>query len=343
MTNPLAHIRPRMGHALDASTASVLTLAHIGLMRRIGAPQTGDIEIPSLEFDLPEGENAGANIAHPAPVKISTPDQQRQETQAQTSATRPSLATTPPAHSASKPAASEHAETAKPNLQLVRETPAIFAPNAASNQPIQSHSKPAQAHTIAQILTRAAQRQSAPNQRQSETQRDSALPSDQAPFQSIAPLLALKNSIAAQSANTRLAAQTPVQPTEINQNISDAARSIAPIPSPFQAKTLQPHTAQTPHNAAQTPFAPPTAHSHAPLIPSPQKTGRPSTTAPSAQSASQLVETLLRPHSHIAPKAHPTPDTTHDLFDFENRLRDALGEIMVQDMLRHGLRIPGAF
>ncbi len=343
MTNPLAHIRPRMGHALDASTASVLTLAHIGLMRRIGAPQMGDIEIPSLEFDLPEGENAGANIARPVPAKISEPDQQRPETLAQTSAIRPPLATNTSEHSTPKPPASEHAETPKPNLQLVRETPTLVAPDAASNQTVQSHSKPAQARTIAQILTRAAQRQSAPKQRQAETQRDGALPSNQAQLQPIAPLLALKNPIAAQSANTRLAAQTHAQPAEINQNTSSTAPSIAPIPSPFQASTLQPHTAQTPHNVQQTPFALPTAHSHAPLIPSTQKSGPSSITAPSAQSVSQLVETLLRPHSPVAPKAQLTPDTTPDLFDFETRVRDALGEIMVQDMLRHGLRIPGAF
>lgn len=75
----------------------------------------------------------------------------------------------------------------------------------------------------------------------------------------------------------------------------------------------------------------------------------PETGTTATGSLSALVDSLLLQNAQSAPPcaapsfAAPNSTAPEDDFDFETRLRAALADILAQDMLRHGLRIPGVF
>lgn len=321
MTKPAAYLRPRMGHALSQTAGSVLTLAHQAFVRR-GSEQVAAI-VPSAEMAALTDQDTGSGM----PVHRAKPAAFDQSERGPKAPTAPQHKTKPVAQTPLAPffsnhrAPDSHRETgpSQQGLKLVANTQRTDA-NTPTEQPDKRPDTALSPQILAHMLVKAAERR------------------QPVPRAQIAPLQMLQskqpppNGHVHTPANTVFAAriaqvqgrepseqQTPADKIWPQQQSGNGTAPTADRKGGFLGDGTTPLSHR---NTAQTP-----------------ETG---TTATGSLSA--LVDSLLRQNAQSAPPyAAPNSAAPEDDFDFETRLRAALADILAQDMLRHGLRIPGVF
>lgn len=326
MTNPAAYLRPRLGDALSQTAGSVLTLAHQALVRR-GPERTDTAGFPSAETKVLTDQKAGLG----APAHRVNP-----------------AVFNPPEHGQHQPVAAQ--DVAK---SLGQATSDALYSNAKKTNP-NSGITPSQ--QVLKLVTNSPVTQADTQTEQDDTPQDTATSSQLLPKM-------LRNGIARRAAGYPVQIQT--DQTSPPLQIYPDGRAMVNLPNPYATRNTQvqgialqggsPQEGQTPFSIVQPqqPAFETTATGQrsasslgSKTIPSRNASAAPETTNTSSGSLSALVDSLLRPNTqnaqNDAPLQAPAPNAEDD-FDFETRLRAALADILAQDMLRHGLRIPGVF
>ncbi|MDR6264084.1 hypothetical protein [Roseobacter sp. N2S] len=326
MTNPAAYLRPRLGDALSQTAGSVLTLAHQALVRR-GPERTDAAGFPSAETTVLTDQEAGLRApAHRVNSAVFDP----------------------PEHGQHQPVAAQDVATS-----LAKATSDALSPSALKPNP-NSEITPSQ--QVLKLVTNSPVTQADTQTEQDDTRQDTATSSQLL-------LKMLRNGIARRTA--AYAAQIQTDQTSMPMQIYPDGRAMVNLPNPFATRNAQlqgiglqggsPQEGQTPFSIVQPqqPAFETTATGQrsassvgSKTIPSRNASAALETTNTSSGSLSALVDSLLRPNTqnaqNDAPLQAPAPNAEDD-FDFQTRLRAALADILAQDMLRHGLRIPGVF
>ncbi len=319
MTNPAAYLRPRMGHALSMATMRVLPLLQIGLGRRMHhqkpdsgfemqdavLPNEADIGMsPPAGSRVVGGKDAGAVFGPDPSQKANLPEARALSSSSE--ATRPNGAMAARATTPSKPHSSPQGQSVHPV-----EKGSNILETLAKKRPVQKTTPPSLMATITQASERLSARSLAPMLSSTRVKTSSA------PIQDIAVILALKSPLAAVTALRKVGDSPPLATVKPTGAGGSTSPDLAMQPALFDANIHMP-TGMADASAT---------HSLA------------------SQHLQALVKSLLNPESTTAKPvpAPQEPESADDGFEFEMQLRAALGQILAQDMLRHGLRMPGVF
>lgn len=316
MTNPAAYLRPRLGHALSHTAGSMLTLAHQALVRR-GSEHAASGVLTAVETAAlaDQDDGLGMPVHRVEPAAFNPPEQVTALPVASrvASPVQDQMRLKSPSKTQTDPMQHSGISPSKQVLKLVKARPAPVSETPA-NHPQSLQKTAISSQIIPEMLAKAAKRQAG----FVSPYEHPKLPPLQANFQSNGQtILALNAPFAAQNvqAGRAQAMGTPVDAARPPDSASDISQTAGQSGGLLGVENLSLR----------------------------QPDPIPDTVKTESASLSDLVENLLRPQHQPRQAATQGQAAPEDDFDFQTRLRAALADILAQDMLRHGLRIPGVF